>query len=91
MKLPLAGKTRWATALDVMKSVVEKLPDDFNVGLRAYSHRYPAKSSQTCPDTELLLPVAKLDRNRMLWAVNQLKPRGETSLILLDPAGARRP
>jgi len=81
MKLPLAGKTRWATALEVLKSVVEKLPDDFNVGLRAYAHRHPARSKQTCTDTELLLPIEKLDRSRILSAVGRLQPRGETPLI----------
>lgn len=81
MKLPLGAKTRWATALEVLKSVVEKLPGDFNVGLRAYAHRYPAKSKQTCTDTELLLPIEKLDRSRILSAVGRLQPRGETPLI----------
>jgi Mg-chelatase subunit ChlD len=81
MKLPLGNKTRWATALEVLKSVVEKLPDDFNVGLRAYAHRHPAKSPKTCTDTELLLPIEKLNRSRILTAVGKLKPRGETPLI----------
>ena len=49
--------------------------------------------AQTCTDTELLLPVAKLDRNRMLLAVNQLKPRGETPLIysILQAPGDLKP
>lgn len=81
MKLALGGKTRWATALDVLKSVVEKLPDDFNVGLRVYAHRYPAASRETCTDTELVVPIDKLDRSRIGAAVRQLKPRGETPLV----------
>ena len=81
MKLPLGNKTRWTTALDVLKSVVQTLPDDFNVGLRVYSHRYPAASRETCTDTQLLLPIEKLDRSRIAAAVGQLKPRGETPLI----------
>lgn len=92
MKLGLGKKTRWTTALEVLKSVVDKLPDDFNVGLRAYAHRQPAKSKATCTDTELLLPIQKLNRSRILSAVNRLQPRGETPLIysiLQAPADLR--
>lgn len=77
----LGRTTKWRTALEVFKEVIEKLPDDFNVGLRVYSHRHPAKSPKTCTDTELLVPVKKLDRGRMLSAIQQLTPRGETPLV----------
>jgi hypothetical protein len=69
------GKTsRWGTALEVFKEVVEKLPDDFNVGLRVYANRHPPAPKgkkdiaglPTCTDTELLVPVQKLDRGRIL-------------------------
>ena len=81
MKLPLGRKTRWATALDVFREVLAKLPDDFNVGLRVYAHRYSARSPQTCTDTELLQPVAKLNRDRILSTVGRLQPKGETPLV----------
>jgi Ca-activated chloride channel homolog len=61
--------------------VVSTLPDDVNVGLRVYAHRYPSKSAQTCQDTELLLPIGKLDRERIENATSTLKPRGETPLV----------
>jgi Mg-chelatase subunit ChlD len=81
MKLPLGKKTRWTTALDVLKEVVEKLPDDFNVGLRVYGHREASTSPRTCTDTELVLPLAKLNRAAILAAATGLKPRGETPLV----------
>jgi len=81
MKLPLGKKTRWATALDVLKEVVEKLPDDFNVGLRVYGHREASTSPRTCTDSQLVLPIAKLNRAALLAAANGLKPRGETPLV----------
>jgi hypothetical protein len=81
MKLPLQGTTRWATALKVFNQVVAKLPEDLNVGLRVYGHRAPAKSKETCQDTELVVPVGKLDRARLLSVVTALKPRGETPLV----------
>jgi hypothetical protein len=81
MKLALQGTTRWATALKVFNQVVAKLPEDLNVGLRVYGHRAPAKSKETCQDTELVVPVGKLDRARLLSVVTALKPRGETPLV----------
>jgi Mg-chelatase subunit ChlD len=81
MNTKLGDGTRWSTALQVLKDVVGTLPDDVNVGLRAYGHRYPSKSAQTCQDTELLVPIGKLDRERIVNATAQLKPRGETPLV----------
>jgi hypothetical protein len=81
MKLPLGTKTRWTTALDVLKQVLDKLPDDFNVGLRIYGHRQPSTSPKTCTDSELVLPIQKLDRAAVMAAANRVKPRGETPLV----------
>jgi hypothetical protein len=81
MKLPLGKKTRWATAQDVLKDVVAKLPDDFSVGLRTYGHRAPSTSPKTCTDTELVVPVAPLNRAGLLATAAALRPRGETPLV----------
>lgn len=81
MNAKLGDTTRWKTALGMMKEVVEALPDDLNVGLRVYGHRQSSKSPQTCKDTELVVPIAKLDRAKILKAATRLKPRGETPLI----------
>jgi VWA domain-containing protein len=81
MNTKLGDGTRWTTALQVLKDVVATLPEDLNVGLRVYAHRYPAKSAQTCQDTELLVPIGKLDRDRITNATSQLKPKGETPLV----------
>ncbi len=81
MNAKLGATTRWKTALEMMKEVVDALPDDLNVGLRVYGHRQSSKSPQTCKDTELVVPIAKLDRAKILNAATRLKPRGETPLI----------
>ncbi len=81
MNAALGTSTRWKTALDVLKQVVDTLPDDFKVGLRVYGHRYSSKSAETCSDTELVVPLAKLDRTRILAAATRLHPRGETPLV----------
>ncbi len=81
MKALLGKKTRWATAQDVLKDVVSKLPDDFSVGLRIYGHTLPSTSPGTCTDSALVVPVAPLDRAGLLTAAAALKPRGETPLV----------
>lgn len=81
MNAKLGASTRWQTALDTLKEVVAALPDDLNVGLRVYGHRYSSKSAQTCQDTELVVPIAPLDRGKIVDAASALKPRGETPLV----------
>ncbi|HET9267267.1 MAG TPA: VWA domain-containing protein, partial [Vicinamibacterales bacterium] len=44
MNAKLGGTTRWQTALDVLKKFVATLPEDMNVALRVYGHRYASKS-----------------------------------------------
>jgi hypothetical protein len=81
MKLALGKKTRWRTALDVLEQVLQKLPDDFQVGLRIYGHREASTSPKTCTDSELVVPIEKLHRGRLLSAARSVKPRGETPLV----------
>jgi hypothetical protein len=92
MNTKLGAGTRWTTALDVLKEVVNALPDDMKVGLRVYGHRYSSKSAQTCTDTELVVPIEKIDRSRLLASASKLKPRGETPLVrsVLQAAGDLR-
>jgi Ca-activated chloride channel family protein len=81
MNAKLGDTTRWKTALTVLEDVVQQLPEDLNVGLRVYGHRHSSKSKETCKDTELVVPIEKLDRARLLKTASKLKPRGETPLI----------
>jgi hypothetical protein len=81
MKLPLEKSTRIGTARDVLRKVLAKVPDDFNVGLRFYGHRYGSSQKETCTDTELVLPIQPLDRARILSLVDRTQPRGETPLV----------
>jgi Ca-activated chloride channel family protein len=81
MNAKLGDTTRWKTALGMMQEVVNALPEDVKVGLRVYGHRQSSKSPQTCKDTELVVPIAKLDRAAIVKAASKLKPRGETPLV----------
>jgi hypothetical protein len=82
MNAKLGQSTRWLTALEVLKKFVATIPADFNVALRVYGHRYPSKSAETCTDTELVVPLANLNRDKIIATASALKPRGETPLVL---------
>ena len=82
MKTVLNGKkTRWDVALETLDQVLRSIPDDFNVGLRMYGHRQPSSSPKTCTDSELLVPVRKLDRKVIMTKAKAFKPKGETPLV----------
>lgn len=81
MKLPLGTSTRIATARRVLRDVIAKIPDDFNVGLRVYGHRYGSRQKETCTDSELVMPIQTLNRDRLLAIVDAKQPRGETPLV----------
>ncbi|MGA3167521.1 MAG: discoidin domain-containing protein [Terriglobia bacterium] len=81
MKTALGKKTRWSTAHDVLSQVLATLPGDFNVGLRIYGHRESSRSPKTCTDSELVVPIQKLDQPAILSAAGAVKPKGETPLV----------
>ena len=81
MKTALGKKTRWTTAHDVLSQVLATLPGDFNVGLRIYGHRESSRSPKTCTDSELVVPIQKLDQQALLSAADAVKPKGETPLV----------
>jgi Mg-chelatase subunit ChlD len=81
MNLPLGKSTRIATARQVLRDVLTRIPDDFNVGLRLYGHRFGSRQKETCTDSELVVPVRRLDRDLISKTVERLRPRGETPLV----------
>ena len=91
MNTRLGDTTRWKTALGMLEDVVEALPDDMNVGLRVYGHRESSKSPRTCKDTELVVPIAKLDRERIVKAAITLAAARRDAAHPFDPADDRRP
>jgi len=81
MKAPLGKSTRIQTARKVIQELLEKIPSDYNVGLRLYAHRAKAATKETCTDTELVLPVGPLDRAKFIDTVDKVQPRGDTPLV----------
>jgi Mg-chelatase subunit ChlD len=81
MNLALGASTRIATARQVLRTTLARVPDDFNVGLRLYGHRFGSKQQETCTDTELVVPIRPLDRPQIARSIATLRPRGETPLV----------
>jgi Ca-activated chloride channel family protein len=70
-------------AKQALRGVVEALPDDTNVGLRIYGHRFPnTDRANGCQDTELIHPVQPLDRAAMLTAIDGYQALGFTPIGL---------
>ena len=75
------GRRRIDVAKQVLVSVVNKLPETVQVGLRVYGHRYRSRpKAKSCRDSELLVPFGRLDRAAMKLAILRLRPRGQTPI-----------
>lgn len=85
------GRPKIRSAKAALRGLVARLPDDADVGLRVYGHRVPnTDRMRGCRDTELVAPVAPLDRARLNSAISSFEAKGWTP-IGLSPAGCRRP
>ena len=74
------GKQRQQIAKDAMAELVKDMPATTELGLRAFGHRKAATQQGADEDTELLVPMDKLDRNKVLAALSRLRTRGKTPL-----------
>jgi Mg-chelatase subunit ChlD len=80
MNEPVEGVSKMEAARESLHSLVSALPTDpgVNVGLRAYGHRSAgANKTQSCQDTELLVPMQPVDRERLRTQIDALAAVGE--------------
>ncbi|MGH2734026.1 MAG: VWA domain-containing protein, partial [Actinomycetota bacterium] len=66
MQAKLGNTTRIAAARAGLRALVSDLPEDSLVGLRVYGHRFAGNRARGCADTQLVVPVKRLDRRRLL-------------------------
>jgi Ca-activated chloride channel family protein len=78
----IAGRSKWEIVKIAAKKIVSKLPDDALVGLRVYGHNKPNPYKVDERETELLMPVAKLDRKKFESIVDSVKPQGRTPIAM---------
>lgn len=77
------GRMRIDVAKEVLAEVVDKLPDNTQVGLRVYGSRLPSNpKGLSCQDSELLAPFGPLDRVRLHELIAAIVPQGQTPIGL---------
>ena len=79
------GETRMAAAKRILRGVIEGLPEreGINVGLRVYGHlgnNTESGKSVSCRSSELLVPVAGLDKAALNAQVEAIQPTGWTPI-----------
>lgn len=76
-----------------LHDLVDQLPDNQNVGLRVYGHRFPNDDRENgCQDTELIHPVGPLDRDALNDAIDGYDAEGFTPIgISLEEAAVDLP
>ncbi len=77
----IQGKAKITIAKEVLVQIISGLPDEMNVGLRLYGHRYGLNDNRACQDTELVTPIGQIDKNQLTDAVDAITPRGKTPLV----------
>lgn len=75
------GQPKIEAARQALTDLIQGLPPDATVGLRAYGHRTPNTDREAgCQDTELLVPVGQGNRDRLQQAVDSLRASGYTPI-----------
>lgn len=80
MGAPMDGKKKFVIAQDAVCSIIESLPDGCRVGLRVYGHHKKDGRTDPATDSELLIPIRKLDKKAFTAAVKKLDYNGDTPL-----------
>jgi Ca-activated chloride channel family protein len=81
MKESAGGQSKISAAKAALKEVVATLPDDAQVGVRVFGAKvFSAKDKGACTDTQNVVPVGPVDRDRIGKAVAGYKPYGETPI-----------
>jgi hypothetical protein len=75
------GVAKIAIAKDVLEQIIAGLPDEMNVGLRLYGHRYGLNDPRACQDTELNVPIDPIDKAMMIDIIQKIQPKGKTPLV----------
>ena len=75
----LDGKTKVEIGRETLVSALDWMPADLQLALRVYGHQH-SREQKNCTDSELLVPLAAGDRERVRTALLSFKPRGQTPI-----------
>jgi uncharacterized Zn finger protein (UPF0148 family) len=80
MRDEIDGREKFDIAKDVVESIIKRLGEGAQVGLRVYGHRYDALNDKADLDSELLIPLGPLKPAAFMAKVRPLKCKGKTPL-----------
>ena len=72
----MEGRTKIAVAKEVMRGVINDLPEKVELGFIAYGHRRKGD----CDDIELLVPIGKNTTGAVVKQIQNLNPKGKTPI-----------
>ncbi|MGO1167137.1 MAG: vWA domain-containing protein, partial [Janibacter sp.] len=77
-----SGGTKMDAAKQALSGVVEELPTDATVGLRVYgaTEEGGTPTKAACADTQLVAPIATLDKPALTTAIKGFEAKGETPI-----------
>lgn len=79
MNEAVAGQPKIDIARQAIKTLIEKIPAETRVGLRAYGHQSP-RDAKNCKDSQLLVPIQKIQKDDFIAKVNAITPNGYTPI-----------
>lgn len=79
-KKKIDGRLKIQVAKEVLTRIIRELPDDIKVGLRFFGHRIKEGKSGDCQDSELVVPLGRINKLRLLEKVRQTRALGTTPL-----------
>jgi len=77
----IEGESKISIAKEVLIQIIDGLPEEMNVGLRLYGHRYKVKDERACQDTELVVPIGPLQKDQLIQTIEKITPKGKTPLV----------
>ncbi|HEV3028014.1 MAG TPA: VWA domain-containing protein, partial [Planctomycetota bacterium] len=80
MRDEVDGREKFDIAKDVVESIIKKLGEGAQVGLRVYGHRLNALEERADFDSELLVPLGPLKPATFMAKVRPLRCKGKTPL-----------
>lgn len=81
MRASAGTMSRMDAGKRAVRTTVQALDAGSEVGLRLYGHRLPSEPKEaSCRDSELVIPIGRLDRARFVAAVDAAQPLGQTPL-----------
>ena len=78
----MEGRQKFDIARDAVASLLKDMPDASEVALRVYGHNKRATEKGANEDTELEIPLRRLDRAAFTAKLKSIRARGKTPLAL---------